>query len=301
MIMRRILIVLAAVGLSLAGSGPARACCFLFSCFGHHGGYAPQPNYCGYAPYGANYGGAGYSSGTYSNPFAPLVPSPYRYRGFYSGYAPTPYSASYMSNGCSTCGSSNCPTGDCAVSSSRSLNPEPDTPPATNDRPMPTYDQEDLKNKGTVPMDDPNFRKPNQEAGAFPDFDGQRKTFRLPSLGTQSTDTPSDDQSPAVDPLKGTETLKDKSETEKSDETTPDSTTPEIKFSPGPVNPRNSASVPPAAHLDHKITYRSAPVIVRHRDEESASRPLIVRKAVRVTDDLSAATPTPAPRAVVLK
>jgi hypothetical protein len=56
---------------------------------------------------------------------------------------------------------------------------------------------------------------------------------------------------------------------------------PQSFSAPNLIDPRNSARLEEFQKLEHKITWRQEPVLVRSRPVVQASRPLVVRKTVR--------------------
>ena len=232
-----------------------------------------------YAPYTASYGGFGYGggnccgTGSYtsyyggsygSNPFAPLVPSPWPRLGLFRGFRGFGYTAGYAPSGCgcSPCATSGCSTGNCGLTTNQPLKPTPDNPPTTEDDVPRTYDESDMP-----PMDDPNFRPTDPEGsnegnGEFPGLE----SFK-PPIEEEAGDTPANETPPSV-PLDANPAA-----------------APSEQFNfdiPKPITPRNSAEYVPTRQLDQKITFRSAPVLVPERQKMVTSRPLIVRKTVRV-------------------
>lgn len=264
----------------VAGTVSSAQACWLFGRWcGCGSGYSSY--YSGYTPYTTNYYGS-YGYGSTYNTFTPLVRSPYYYGGyrssFYRNYN-SYYSPVYGYGGCgcspcsgSPCGSG-CSTGNCGVTSSSAMSPEPDAPPKTDEAPMPTYDPNDPMNRESVPQDDPAFRAPR------PGQDKSQEAFKpgIPD-GESKSDAPSGDSSPAADPLKDKESLQDKSNG--SALQAPD---PSLNLKlPQLGDPRNSAGIKPLERLDRKITWRSEGVIVRQTRPVPTSRPLLVRRAVRV-------------------
>ncbi|MBD3676438.1 MAG: hypothetical protein HUJ26_23245 [Planctomycetaceae bacterium] len=233
--------------------------------------YAPQTTYYGGwggGSYGSACCGTGtqttyYGGGYGNNPFAPLVPSPWPRLGLFRAFRGYGYTAGYAPSGCgcSPCATSNCAGGNCGLTTNQPLKPTPDTPPMTEEEDFPrTYDDTD-----TPPMDDPNFRPSNpegssEENGTFPGME----SFKPP---VEETENPANESAPTV-PLDANPAA-----------------APNDQFDfdiPKPITPRNSAEYTPTRHLDHKITYRSTPVLVPQRQAVATSRPLIVRKTVRV-------------------
>lgn len=222
---------------------------------------------CGTGSYTSYYGG-GYGGGGYgNNPFAPLVSSPWPQWGLFRGFRGFGYTAGYApySNSCcSPCATNGCSTGNCGLTTNQPLKPTPDTPPTTNDDPPRTYDEEN----DMPPMDSPGFRPTDPEGTTengddFPGFE----SFKPPAENEEGGDTPANEEPPTV-PLDANPTA-----------------IPNNQFDfdiPKPITPRNSAEYTPTRRLDHKITFRSAPVLVPERQKLATSRPLIVRKTVHV-------------------
>lgn len=258
--------------------------------------YAPSTSYYneGYTSYYGGGGSPGYGYTSYyggspgygGNPFAPLVASPYRYgwggwfgSGYTAAYGPSGYG--YGGGCCSPCGGGcgvgcsggGCATGNCSVpASSEQMKPSPDNgvPMEEDYDPMPrTFDDGSER----VPMDSEGFRRSGTEnegtgTDSFPGGVESNESFKIPMNLNEldETDLPQE-KSPPIDPL---------------DADKP--SVPDVLYVPTtkPITPRNSARVEPASHLDRRITWRSQPVIVPERAESTASRPLIVRKTVRV-------------------
>lgn len=217
---------------------------------------------CGNGGYTSYYGGGGYGN----NPFAPLVPgprfdlfAPFRMNRYQAAYAP------YGNNcGCpSPCGTSGCATGNCGITTNQPLKPTPDEPPMNNGNVPRTYDESDMP-----PMDDPAFRPsvPPDNGGMDDSFPGDLGTesFKPP---VEEGDVPANESSPTV-PL---------------DANPAALPTNQFNFDiPKPITPRNSAQFVPTKHLENRITWRSSPVVIPAQQRLAKSRPLIVRKTVRV-------------------
>jgi hypothetical protein len=129
----------------------------------------------------------------------------------------------------------------------------------------------------TPPMDDRGFRPEGSgtnesETGTFPGgIDSE--SFKIPT-DSEGLELPNE-TSPPVNPI----------DADKPEENS--ISVPGVQFelhppTSRPITPRNSARVQPATHLDRRITWRSQPVIVPQRKQLTASRPLIVRKTVKV-------------------
>lgn len=240
----------------LAGTSSAEA---LWPFCNWSGGYQGSPGYGTYTSYYGPTGNYGY------NPFTPLVPNPYCGRGARTSFFGLGRNAWGSPCGCSPCGvgacdAGNCATGNCALSTTNQpLRPTPDNPPST-------YDNEEN------PMDDPNFRKTS------PDTEEE-----FPGLGRESFKVPMkvDDATGVGLPMDKTPPVEVKEEEEAGKPNTPEAPKPQSFSAPNLIDPRNSARLEEFQKLEHKITWRTEPVVVRSRPVVHTSRPLVVRKTVR--------------------
>jgi hypothetical protein len=244
--------------LLLGGTSSAEAVWPFCNLFGGYG--SPSTGYGTYTSFYGPTGSYGY------NPFAPLVPDP-RCGGCQPmmGFGMNPY-------GSAPCGGGGCATGNCSLATTNQpLRPTPDTPPRTNDPPS-TYDREE------APMDDPNFERgvPDDDPG-FPGLGVE--SFKIPMNvdETNGSTLPKDKTPPAE--LKEEDDENQNSETEES--ATPAAPRPQSLSAPHLIDPRNSAALESFRSLEHQITWRAEPVLVRSRPAVQTSRPLVVRRAVR--------------------
>jgi hypothetical protein len=223
------------------------------------GGYQGAPGYGTSTSYYGPTASYGY------NPFAPLVPNPYCGSGCRTSFFGLGRNAWGSPCGCSPCGvgacdAGNCATGNCALSTTNQpLRPTPDDPPST-------YDKEEN------PMDDPNFQKTS------PDTEEE-----FPGLGRESFKVPmKDDDATGVGlPMDKTPPVEVKEEEKAGEPGTLEAPKPQSFSAPHLIDPRNSARLEEFQKLEHKITWRQEPVLIRSRPVIQASRPLVVRKTVR--------------------
>jgi len=285
---QRILGAVAAVVLLAAVQSPADAQYYSgsYSTFYQpYGAYYSGPTT---AYYGSGYGYTSYYGGGYGyggNPFAPLVPSPYGYgwrglfgSGYTAAYAPYSYGGGCCSpcaTGCSPCGTGcgyGCSTGGCATGNC-DVPTNTEGMKASPDNGVP--DSYDGTEGDRTFRDDEGFRRSDSgtdESGSGGTPGGfNNESFKVPT-NPEGLELP-DGTSPTENPI----------DADKPDES--DISVPGVRLhapTPRPISPRNSAQVPPATRLDQRITWRSQPVIVPHRQQVTDSRPLIVRKTVKV-------------------
>ena len=240
----------------LGGSLPAEA---LWPFSSPCGGCQPSPAYGTYTSFYGPTTSYGY------NPFAPLVPRSNcgSCRTSFFGFGRNNCGCSPCGiGGCSTgnCATGNCATGNCslATTTNQQIEPTPDSPPST-------YDNE------TTPMDDRNFGPtPGSDSAST---EGTRESHKVPmKVEEANSDGLPMDKTPPVNV---------KEEEKKSGTEGLEAPKPQTYSAPNLIDPRNSARLEEIQKLEHKITWRKEPVVVRSRPVVRTSRPLVVRKTVR--------------------